>query len=392
MLPNELTMARTVRDANIGTRNARWALASRSEPYWLVIEGGLALGYRRNKTGGVWLCRRWNREVRRYVEHGIGPADDLQDPDGVAVLSFSQAQNAAREWWRAEQRKAKGIAPDAGPYTVKQAIDDYFSARERRGSKGAKKDRYAADARIISELGHFDVAGLTTHRIREWHAGVATAPKLVRTKKTASKRATADLCLDDAETIRRRRSTANRLLTILKAALNHAFHEGHAASDNAWRKVKPFREVDVPVVRFLSVPECIRLVNACETDFRQLVRGALVTGCRYAELTKMRVADFNADVGTITVRQLKAGKPRHVVLTDEGQALFRSLAVGRAPTDLLFKRSDGEAWGASHQQRPLEEASNAAKLEPAATFHILRHTYASLLAMKVNLLRTDGHL
>ena len=138
----------------------------------------------------------------------------------------------------------------------------------------------------------------------------------------------------------------------------------------------------MPVVRFLSVPECIRLVNACETDFRQLVRGALVTGCRYAELTKMRVADFNADVGTITVRQSKAGKPRHVVLTDEGQALFRSLAVGRAPTELLFKRSDGEAWGASHQQRPLEEASNAAKLDPASTFHILRHTYASLLAMK----------
>jgi integrase len=171
-------------------------------------------------------------------------------------------------------------------------------------------------------------------------------------------------------------------LTILKAALNHAFHEGHAPSDNTWRKVKPFREVDVPVVRFLSIAACIRLVNACEADFRQLVRGALVTGCRYAELTKMRAADFNADVGTITVRQSKAGKPRHVVLNDEGQALFRSLAAGRAPTDLLFKRLDGEAWGASHQQRPLEEASDAAELDPAATFHILRHTYASLLAMK----------
>jgi integrase len=96
----------------------------------------------------------------------------------------------------------------------------------------------------------------------------------------------------------------------------------------------------------------------------------------------MRVADFNADVGTITVRQSKAGKPRHVVLNDEGQVLFRSLAEGRALSDLLFKRLDGEAWGASHQQRPLEEASNAAKLDPASTFHILRHTYASLLAMK----------
>ena len=36
----------------------------------------------------------------------------------------------------------------------------------------------------------------------------------------------------------------------------------------------------------------------------------------------MHVADFNADAGVITVRDSKAGKPRHVVLTDEGQRLF----------------------------------------------------------------------
>jgi hypothetical protein len=45
----------------------------------------------------------------------------------------------------------------------------------------------------------------------------------------------------DPEAIRRRRSTANRLLTVLKAALNRAFHDGRIASDEAWRKVKPFR-------------------------------------------------------------------------------------------------------------------------------------------------------
>ena len=36
----------------------------------------------------------------------------------------------------------------------------------------------------------------------------------------------------------------------------------------------------------------------------------------------------------------------------------------------------------SQQQRPLEAASARAKVEPAATFHILRHTYASSLAMR----------
>ena len=96
----------------------------------------------------------------------------------------------------------------------------------------------------------------------------------------------------------------------------------------------------------------------------------------------MRAADFNAEAGTITVRVSKSGKPRHVVLNEEGQRLFATLTAGRAPQDLVFRRDDGAAWGASHQQRPLEEASRAAKLDPPATFHILRHTYASALAMK----------
>ncbi|MEJ0096513.1 MAG: site-specific integrase [Methylocella sp.] len=146
--------------------------------------------------------------------------------------------------------------------------------------------------------------------------------------------------------------------------------------------MKPFREADAAVVHFLKVDECLRLVNACEPAFRDLVRGALVTGCRYGELTRMRGADFNAEAGMISVRLSKAGKPRHVALADEGRALFASLTIGRAPQDLIFHRPDGSAWGASHQQRPLEEASKAAKLDPPATFHILRHTYASALAMK----------
>ena len=52
-------------------------------------------------------------------------------------------------------------------------------------------------------------------------------------------------------------------------------------------------------VRYLSEAECVRLVNACEPAFRNLVRGALLTGCRYSELTAMHVADFNADAAEI---------------------------------------------------------------------------------------------
>lgn len=375
-------MARTVRDTNLDTRAARLRLTARRKPYWRVLETGLHLGYRRTKEGGgSWVARRFIGEGR-YNETKIGTADDLQDADGVILQSFKQAQEAARAWWRIEERKELGHAPDDGPYTVAKALDAYFAERERRGSKGLSKDKAAAKARIRPELGEVEISKLTTKRLRDWQAGIATSPKLARTGRSTKKRKAKAVDPKDADAVRARRSTANRTLTVLKAALNHAFHEGRVVSDDAWRKVKPFREVDAAVVRFLSESECRRIVNACEGAFRDLVRAALLTGCRYGELTRMRASDYSPEGGTLTVRESKAGKPRHIALTDDGQQLFANLTAGKAARDPIFVRDDGEIWGPSHQQRPLEAASKRAKIEPAATFHILRHTYASSLAMR----------
>ena len=179
--------------------------------------------------------------------------DDLQDADGVALRSFKQAQEKARDWWRSEQRREQGHAPDDGPYTVAKALDAYFAERERRGSKGLAKDRAAANVRILPALGETELAKLATTRIRDWQSELAKAPRLARAGRRGQKSAPVDM--KDTDAVRARRSTANRTLTVLKAALNHAFHEGRIASDEAWRKVKPFREADAAVVRFLSDDE-----------------------------------------------------------------------------------------------------------------------------------------
>ncbi|WP_244441324.1 MULTISPECIES: tyrosine-type recombinase/integrase [Methylosinus] len=223
---------------------------------------------------------------------------------------------------------------------------------------------------------------MTTKKIRDWHSALASAPRLARAGRSAEPRKETAIDTGDHDEVRARRATANRTLTVLKAALNFAFHEGRAATDDAWRKVKPFKEVDAAVVRFLSDDECRRVVNACAGEFRHIVRGALLTGCRYGELTRMIVADYTPESGMIAVRLSKAGKPRHVALNDEGRALFDELTSGKPGDGLIFTRDDGGAWGDSHQQRPLEAACARANIEPAATFHVLRHTYASALAMR----------
>jgi hypothetical protein len=136
-------VARTVRDTNLEKAAARARLEARGKPYWRVLESGLHLGYRRTKAGGgSWTARRFLGE-RKYAEHGLGFADDLQEADGVTVLTFSDAQGKARDWWKAAERAELGLAPFGGPYTVAMALDAYFTDRERRGSKGEGSRRRA---------------------------------------------------------------------------------------------------------------------------------------------------------------------------------------------------------------------------------------------------------
>src|SRR5205823_2745461 len=91
---------------------------------------------------------------------------------------------------------------DEGPYTVARALDDYFAVRDSRGSKGVWADRYAADARIVPELGLIEINKLTTKRIRGWHGALVTAPKLLRTRKEATIRATAAVDENDSDAVR----------------------------------------------------------------------------------------------------------------------------------------------------------------------------------------------
>lgn len=373
-------MGRTVRDANLETRTARLRLAVRGEPYWRGLETGLALGYRRRRAGGTWLARR-RRLDGNYIEARIGIADDFQDADGILVFDYAQAQRATRAWWETEQRREQGHEEvRSGPFTVSDAVTEYLDAYARRGGKAVYHARRAAELHILPGLGSLEVAKLTTKKIEEWHHGLVEKWPRARSrpdgKPNFRRRDTS------SDGLRKRRATANRILTVLKAALNHAWKSGHVASDNAWRRVRPFKGVAVARIRYLNTDECVRLVNASEERFRDLVRGALLTGCRYSELTRLTVADINLDAGVITIRESKSGKPRHVVLTEEGQLLFSQLIAGKFGSELVFTRSDGGVWGKSHQLRPMLEACNRAKIDPPISFHILRHTHGSALAMR----------
>ena len=367
-------MPRTVQDSKLDTRSARRKFASRREPYWRSISPGLAIGYRKITTGGTWIARHYSADDGRSYK-ALGTADDVADADGVHVLDFRQAQDKGREWFK-KVAQGDGIA---GPYTVGQAIDDYLDDYERRGGRDRRRIEWSIDAHIRPALGKVLVASLTRQRIVQWHSNIAAnAPRLRAKKGEGVRHAEADHG-DDAK--QRRRATANRVLTILRAALNLAHSDGRADNPEAWRQARPFRSVNVAKVRYLSDDETRRLVDACDAEFRPLLTAALLTGARYGELAALTVGDFNAAANTLFIRRSKSGRARHIYLTEEGVRHFGIAASGKGAGDLLFARTSGAPWRHSNQIFPMRDACAKAEIAPPIGFHILRHCYASRLAM-----------
>jgi integrase len=382
-------MARKIRYSELETRTARERLKPGKKAHWRTLDTGkLALGYRRRRKAvpGEWLRRIYlgtdENGIGRYKQSSIGVADDFEDADGVNVFSFGQAQDRARDKKR-----------PAGPLTVRQAIEEYVEYLRDAG-KPTHDAEGKARVHILPTLGSELVDELTAERLRKWHAGIARAAPQVRRKAGKAARFK-EVAFDDPEVKRRRQATANRVLTVLKAALNHAFDNERANSNAAWaRKLKPFRGAGGVRLHYLSIAEAQRLLNACDPDFRLLVRAALETGARYSELTRLQVVDFNGDAGTVHIRRSKSGKERHVILTADGIEFFHSCTVGRSGDEIMFKNesrvsrsrergdnADPGDWRTAEQARPMNEAVKRAKIKPHISFHGLRHTWASISVM-----------
>lgn len=349
-------------------------------------------GYHKPKKGaGTWRARLYLPEKGLKKKTTIGTADDFADPNGTTILDFGQAQAKAQKWLQDCEMEALKVDRDDGPkkgYTVKEAVQDYLTQGRRDGLRGMDISEQVAKARIYPALGDIQVGKLTRKRLEDWAQALAESPKL-RTGRGTS------IQVEDWEKpptpdqLRARKNTANRILSILRRALNLAHERNRVTGGTPWRDVALFKKVQKARTRFLNRDEQIRLVNACPPDFKRLVQGALLSGARYGELTRVKVCDFHEAAGTLYVpaHVAKSGKERHIVLTEEGKAFFAALCAGRNATEIMFQRTmvkrlkrkgDDLSWASSDQTPFIARACKAALLE-ALTFHELRHTYASTL-------------
>lgn len=371
-------MAGAKKDGRLQTATGRLKLKAGDRRYWLNVAEGIALGYRRGPQGGSWYCRIYQGKGK-YAQEQLGSADDNVEANGETILTFYQAQDKARKY-AAQEHRRQGIGA-ARHATLGVAAERYLRwyADNRRA---IKETGHIVNGHILPTFGEVKLADLKARDIRAWLEKLAKAPARKRSAKGERQQYREKPKTEEQK--RARRATANRILTVLKAILNRAIQEELTADDTEWRSVKPFKQADEPVVRFLNEAEATRLINACKPDFRRLIKAALFTGARYGELAALTVADMNPDTGSIYIRPSKSGKGRHIPLNADGLRFFNEIRAGKSGSETLLIKLDGTAWGKNHHVRMLAEAckAKAARIEPAVGFHELRHTYASTLAQR----------
>jgi integrase len=345
-------MARTIRHTPIETRAARLRLEI-GKRYWRGIHEGLHLGYRRPRQGsGTWSVRLLNPDDT-YTVQSIGEADDYSDANGDDVLSLEQAQKKANAI-AGNRRADDGKVSD--PLTVKAAIEIYIQSKKAAGERQGRDAEQRLNLHVIPKLGKRLISELTLTELRKWRDNLVSRPENPVGK-----------------------STANRIMANLKAALNLVFKDekNGLLTDKAWRVLESFEDADKAREDQFTEPEVLQLIEkATDKYFAALLEAGFHTGARYGELCLLDVRHFDAKRSQVNIPDGKTGA-RFTTLSAEGMEFFKRMATGKAPRDILLPRANGARWCKSEQHRPFKAALLAAGLPASASFYTLRHTYIS---------------
>jgi hypothetical protein len=305
-------MARRLRSARIENRTHRLRLLPRRKPYFDGVAPGIAVGYRRNKTGaGTWVVKASTGRGGHWTK-AFGIADDHEAANGGTVLDFWQAQDRARALARG------GESTSDRPITVSEALDNYAAElHSRRGDGGnVTRVRY----HLPPSLANTAVALLTARDLRRWRDGLlekGLAP-----------------------------ASASRTARILKAALSlSAREDARIGNIGAWRDgLRSLPDAEIARNDILSDSDVRALVAAAYAlapAYGLWVETHAVTGARTSQLERLEVRDLQ-DAGTnprvIMPSSKKGSVATSIANPSPSRSLWQKHCVGPPPIELPTRR------------------------------------------------------
>lgn len=357
---------------DIRTKSSRALLPYQAAPHFHALGDGLAIGVRIGKTGAQTWIARYRLDGKQHHE----PLGALHTVDDKA--RYAHACELARQF---AAKLAGGLQLEAG--TVGDACGRYVQHLENeKGPKTADVARRMLAGNVLDHtLAAVPLDRLAVAQFRAWRHGLVEA------------RLPEDFDPDDdgaAEVLRRAKSTANRIITVCRAALNLAYKDSYVETDRAWRHEARFKGVEGKRKVLLTQAQVDALMRSAAPDMGVFIRGLWLSAFRPGELARLVVGDFDAAHGRVHIIKSKTG-PRSVTLPEDAAALFRAQCKNKLPGAPIFARADGSAWESSNLWRPAFRAAVEATDIPESederlTCYHLRHASIShLMAAGVNI-------
>jgi integrase len=291
--------------------------------------------YERDKGSGIWWIRYWDTAKGRIVREKIG--------NKAAAIKLYQKRKT-----EVLQRVKLPENFRAKPVELQELIKEAMQHSETN-NRGHKQDRLRL-LEIEKEFGNRIAESITPHEINRWLSSQGWA----------------------AGTINRHHSTFS---LVFRLGI-----EARKLKDNPLKQVKRRRE-DNGRVRFLNDDEETRLRAVIASRWPQHMPEfdiALNTGLRNGEQYALTWENVDFARKLLTVSQTKNGETRHIPLNSAALAAFNQLFRSSTGSGYVFINRLGERLlkGRHWFERAIKEA----RID-GFTWHCLRHTFASKLAM-----------
>lgn len=138
------------------------------------------------------------------------------------------------------------------------------------------------------------------------------------------------------------------------------------------------RSQKLPVV--FSRAEVEKILSATENSkYRLMIAIAYGCGLRVSEVIDLKVSNLNIDELTISIREAKGKKDRMSVLPEKLLNDLRNIIAGKKPNEYVFDSIRGGKLTTNSLQIMFKKSLAKTDIKKPATFHSLRHSFATHL-------------
>lgn len=173
------------------------------------------------------------------------------------------------------------------------------------------------------------------------------------------------------------RGLSSQTIALYANAINYLYTQIY--KDRNFEKIRhPKRTKKLPIV--LSREEIKKIIaSLTNLKHRTMLALAYGAGLRVSEIVAVKVKDINLDELTLIVRQGKGKKDRLTVLPQNLKLDLNKLMAGLISGDFVFPSERGGQLTTATAQKVFYQALAKAGIKKDATFHSLRHSFATHL-------------